>query len=100
VRVIAKPKLVEFWRKHPDAESPLNTWYTIARKAKWATPNEVTAVFKSASFLPHDVVIFEIGGRGKGYRLSAGMWYAGRCIYVRHIMTHNEYLKRSRNGTL
>src|SRR5688572_18587215 len=100
MRVIAKPALVNFWTTHPAAKSPLRNWYEIARKANWHTPHDVKAVYPDASIRPDNVIIFNIGGRGKGYRLSGGMWYEGQCIFVRHVMTHDEYLKRTRDGTL
>jgi len=33
MRVIALGTLREFWRKRPEAEVPLRTWYAIARRA-------------------------------------------------------------------
>ena len=101
MHIISRRSLVAFWNKHPDAKSPLTTWYTIARKAVWKKPQDVRDVFASASFLKNDVVVFEIGGQGKGYRLSGGMQYTGiGRVFVRHVMTHDEYLRRTRDGDL
>ncbi len=101
LHIISRRSLVDFWTKHPDAKSPLTAWYTIARKVSWKKPQDVRNMYASASFLENNVVVFEIGGRGKGYRLSAGMQYSGiGRIYVRHVLTHDEYLKKSRDGTL
>jgi mRNA interferase HigB len=93
--------LVTFWTTHPDAKPALLAWYTIARRASWKRPQDVKNVYKSASFLENNVVVFEIGGKGKGYRLSVGMDYSGiGRAYIRDVLTHDEYLKRSRDGTL
>lgn len=101
MHIISRRTLVEFWIRHPDAKSPLNAWYTVAKKASWKTPQDVKNVYPSASFLKNDVIVFEIGGRGKGYRLSAGMQYTGiGRVYVRHVLTHDEYLRRTKDGTL
>ncbi len=101
MHVVARPVLIAFGEKHHDAKSPLSVWYTITRKANWKTPQDVKDVFTSASFLKNDVVVFEIGGKGKGYRLSAGINYRGMGhVYIRHIMTHPEYLLRSKTDTL
>jgi mRNA interferase HigB len=92
---------VQFWTRHPDAKPALMAWYTIARRAQWKRPQDVKNVYRSASFLGNNVVVFEIGGKGKGYRLSVGISYSGiGRIYIRDVLTHDEYLKRSRDGTL
>jgi mRNA-degrading endonuclease HigB of HigAB toxin-antitoxin module len=59
----------------------------------------VRRTFASASFLPKNVVVFNIGGSGKGYRLIVNMRYPKR-VYVRWVLTHDEYERRSRAGTL
>lgn len=101
MHIISREALVEFWNRHPDAKSPLKTWYAIATKASWKTPQDVKNVYPSASLLENNVIVFEIGGRGKGYRLSGGIQYTGiGRVFVRHVLTHDEYLKRSKDGTL
>lgn len=92
---------MKFWTKHPDAKSALLAWHTIAKRASWRRPQDVKNVFRSASFLENNVVVFEIGGKGKGYRLSAGMDYSGiGRVYIRDVLTHDEYLKQSRESAL
>jgi mRNA interferase HigB len=100
MRVISKKALVTFWTVHPDAASPLTSWHTIITKTEFANPIQIKAVFPRADFLKDDVVIFDIGGRGKGYRISARFVYKHYLVYVRHVMTHDEYLWLSKQGKL
>ena len=41
VHVIAKPILVEFWTKHPDAEPSLDAWYRIMKTGVYADFNDL-----------------------------------------------------------
>ncbi len=45
MNVVALKTLREFWTKEPRAERPLQAWYEVARKARWATPAEIKADF-------------------------------------------------------
>ncbi|OZG42980.1 addiction module toxin RelE [Aeromonas sp. A35_P] len=73
MRVLAKPTLEAFWTVHPDAEQPLKSWYDEARKATWATPQDIKDVYRSASFVGNDRVVFNIAGNK--YRLVVGINY-------------------------
>lgn len=68
------------------------------RKKGYRTPNEVRADFGSADFLRDGVTIFDIGGNK--YRLSVTMWYDMQKVFIRHVMTHAEYDRRTKDGTL
>ena len=46
VRVIARPILIEFGKKHRDANNSIEAWYWEARKAEWKNVNEVKARFE------------------------------------------------------
>jgi len=98
--VITPAALRDFWERHPDAEAPLRAWLSLTRHANWRTPHEVKATFPLASLLGDELVVFNIGGRGKGYRLSVNVRYRTGRIYVRQVLTHDDYLGRTRKGTL
>lgn len=51
-----------------------------------------------ASFLGARRTVFNIGGNR--YRLVVDMRYDLRRVYVRHVLTHEEYDRRSIEGTL
>ena len=91
MRVIAVKTLKEFWRRHKDSEQQLKAWYAEARAADWKTPGEIRKVYKSASILANNRVVFNI--KGNNYRLVTAINYSYKIIYIRFIGTHKEYDK-------
>ena len=91
MQVLSKRTLRLFWEKHPQAETPLKAWYSIASKALWETPQDVKDVFASADFVGDNRVIFNIGGNN--YRLVAHIAYPYRKLLIKFVGTHSEYDK-------
>jgi mRNA interferase HigB len=89
VRVISPKALRDFWRRHPDAETPLRTWLSVNGAAAWSGPAEIKAAYASASFLGGDRVVFNIGGNK--YRLVVQFNFRKRIAYIRFIGTHRDY---------
>lgn len=88
MHVIAKPALVTFWAKHPDAENPLLAWYRTIESENFANFNHLRATFASADYVD-GLTIFNVGGNK--YRLIAAIHYNRRKVFVRDVMTHAEY---------
>jgi mRNA interferase HigB len=90
MRVINKKALRKFWQKRADAERPLQNWYKITRRADW---NDVAQVRKDFSHAdPVGLcVIFNIGGNK--YRLITKINFRRKIVYIRFVLTHNEYSK-------
>jgi len=88
MHVIAKPTLVEFWRKHPDAEAPLMAWFRLMQSADFRDFNELRDIFASADYVD-GLTVFDVGGNK--YRLIASIHYSRRKVYVREILTHEAY---------
>ena len=88
MHVIAKPVLVEFWVKHPDAENPLQAWYRTMESEVFADFNDLRASFASADYLG-GLTVFNIGGNK--YRLIAVIHYNRRKVFIRAVLTHPEY---------
>ena len=89
MRIIAKRTLREFWERHPDAKKPLDDWHQVVENADWNAPDQVKAMFASASILPNNRVVFNI--KGNTYRLVVHIPYHRRRVYIRFIGTHAEY---------
>lgn len=89
MRIIARRTLREFWEKYPDAEQPLQTWYTKVRHANWQTPDDIKRFYQSASFVANNRVVFNI--KGNRYRLVVVVVYKFSTVYVRFIGTHKQY---------
>jgi len=61
----------------------------------WGAPQEVKDRYASVSFLPGNVVIFNV--RGNHYRLEVHVAYRSGLVTVLWIGTHREYDARNRN---
>ena len=91
-------ELRQFWSVHPDAERPLRAWLTVVQSRRYASPHEVRQDFGSVDFLGAWRTVFNIGGNK--YRLVVDVRYDIGRIYVRHVLTHAEYDRRTGDGTL
>jgi mRNA interferase HigB len=89
VRIIAASTLRNFFEKNRDAEEPLKAWYKEAKAADWAKPHQIKAMYRSASVLRGNRVVFNIAGNK--YRLIVKFNYSYRIGYIRFIGTHAEY---------
>ena len=89
MRIIAKRALRVFWEWHPQAKGPLEAWHQEVARAEWAHPSAVKAQFNSASLLPDNRVVFNIGGNK--YRLVVKINYPFHIVYVRFVGSHREY---------
>ena len=89
MRIIARSALREFWKRQPQAEQPLKSWYKVVTAADWATPDDVKADYPRASFLKGNRVCFNIGGNK--FRVVIRINYPYRVVYIRFVGTHKEY---------
>jgi mRNA interferase HigB len=89
VRVISRKTIREFWEKHSDAEQPLQTWYHDVKHSIWRSPADIKAVYRNASFLGHNRVVFNI--KGNKYRLVVAVQYDFGIVFIRFIGTHKDY---------
>ena len=98
MHVLSYSTLREFAARHHDAKEPLNAWYGIVKRARYETPKDVREDFGSASFLSRNRVVFNIGGNK--YRLVVKMEYHRGEVYVRHVVTHQDYDELTRADEL
>jgi mRNA interferase HigB len=98
MHVITRRRLQEFWEQYPDAEPPLRTWLAMMRQKRYGGSHDVRQDFASASFLGRWRTVFNIGGNK--YRLITDMRYDLGRVYIRAMLTHQEYTRRTREGTL
>ena len=89
MRILTKKRLRDYWEMHPQAEQPLKRWHDYVRKAHWASPADVKRDYHTADILPHNRVVFNIGGNN--YCLIVKIEYRFQDVYVRFIGTHTEY---------
>ena len=91
MRIIARKTLREFWEKHPNARKALEAWYLDTKKAKWETSSDIKSVYRNASFVTDNRVVFNI--KGNHYRLVVMVVYEKSIVYIRFVGTHSEYDK-------
>jgi mRNA interferase HigB len=89
MRVIALKTLREFWVSHPDARQQLQAWHEDAKHAVWQSPTDIKAIYRNASIVANNRVVFNI--KGNDYRLVVAINYQFGIAYIRFIGTHAEY---------
>ncbi|MBK1622962.1 type II toxin-antitoxin system HigB family toxin [Afifella marina] len=89
MRIIARPKLIAFGERFPDAKAQLDVWWAEAKRAEWASPADIKAHYRNASILKGGRVVFNICGNK--YRLIVKFDYQKRIGFVRFLGTHKEY---------
>lgn len=88
MHVITRKRLNEFAEKHPEAKSSLARWYGIIRKTRFANFARLRQIFPQADQVGK-FTVFNIGGNK--VRLIAALHYNRNKIYIRHVLTHEEY---------
>lgn len=91
MRIISRKALREFWERHTDARKALEAWYLDIKKAKWETPSDIKSIYRNASFVTNNRVVFNI--KGNRYRLVVVVVYQKGIVYIRFVGTHSEYDK-------
>ncbi|NIR51636.1 type II toxin-antitoxin system HigB family toxin [candidate division KSB1 bacterium] len=90
MHIITRRRLVEFGKKHPDAEEPLDRWYRIVKRTNFESFSGLRKTLPSVDQVGR-LTVFNIGGNK--CRLIAFIVYKKNRIYIRHILTHKEYNK-------
>ena len=67
----------------------MQTWYHDIRYAGWKSPADIKAVYRTASFVANNRVVFNI--RGNHYRLVVLVEYVNKRVRIRFVGTHEEY---------
>ena len=88
MHVISKKALAVFWQRHREAEKPLRTWYSIAKKTRFENFAHLKKSFGAVDKVK-DHTVFDIGGNK--WRVIAIVHYATGKIYIRAVLTHDEY---------
>ena len=90
MHIISKKRLVAAGRRYPDALAPLMRWYRVAKKALWNDVHEARADFPHADPVGK-FTVFNI--KKNEYRLITVVHYNRFKVYVRAVLTHEEYDK-------
>lgn len=93
MKVLDRERLERFCRKHAAARGWIESWLAEVESAAWATPQDIRRRYASASFLPGNVVIFNV--KGNAYRLEVTVAYRTGVVIIGWIGTHAEYDERN-----
>lgn len=88
MRIVSRRQIREFSARYLKASEPLKRWANAVRSATWKNPAALKAEFGSADFVA-DKTVFNVGGNK--YRLIAFVHYSRQIVYIKHILTHEEY---------
>ena len=88
MHVISRKRLNEFAAVHPNALPGLDHWYRHIKREDSSTFADLRKVFPNADHVG-GLTVFNIGGNKA--RLIAAIHYNRRKVYIRAILTHDEY---------
>jgi mRNA interferase HigB len=88
MHIITRKRLNEFAEKHPGAESALSRWYHLIKKTDFPSFAELRQTFPSADQVGK-LTVFNVGGNK--YRLITAIHYNRKRLYIRAVLTHEEY---------
>lgn len=95
MKVIGRDKLDAFCLKHGDARKWIENWLADAEAVNWTVPHQIRSRYSSASFLPANIVIFNV--KGNDYRLEVLVAYKTSVVIVQWVGTHAEYDARNKD---
>jgi mRNA interferase HigB len=93
MRIISEKRLREFWELAKGSEATrrkkaMLEWRDIVRAADWNNFSDVRLTFNHADVYS-DCVIFDVGGNK--YRIIAKVRYQKHILFIRVVLTHEEY---------
>lgn len=87
--IIARPIIRDFITRYPLSANALNEWYDKTKKSNWSKFPDVKQTWNSCDAIGNDRYVFDIDGNK--FRLIAMIHFDNRTLYIRRILTHEEY---------
>jgi mRNA interferase HigB len=81
---------MDFAEKYPEAQSALLRWYRLTKSANFDSLAELREIFPDADQVGK-LTVFNIGGNK--VRLISAIHYNRRKVFIRAVLTHEEYGK-------
>jgi len=93
MRIISKKRLKDFYENssYSDSKSALESWHKEVSKLDWNNPNEIKLMYRSASIIGDEKIVFNIAGNK--YRLIVKINYYAKIVFIKFIGTHKQYDK-------
>ena len=90
MHVISKSAWRQAVAKDRTLAGPISQWYKVAESATWGSLVDVKKVYPHADFVD-PYTVFNI--KGNACRLIVKIEYRWQLIFVKHLLTHEEYSK-------
>ncbi|AOU49885.1 TPA: type II toxin-antitoxin system HigB family toxin [Legionella pneumophila] len=90
MHIITRRRITEAKALYPQCASALTGWLKVVEENEFKSFAELKAVFNSIDKVG-DLFVFDIGGNK--LRLIASIHFNRKKLYIRHILTHQEYDK-------
>lgn len=88
MHIISRKRLNEFAAIHPYAKAALQHWHQHMKTGSFKSFTELRTVFPSANQVGK-LTVFNVGGNTA--RLIAAIHYNRQKVYIRAVLTHQEY---------
>lgn len=88
MHILTKRRLQEFWAKHPHSEKPLRSWHHICERSRFSNFSDLRHAFDAVDKVGK-FTVFDIGGNK--WRLITVVHYSSGKIYIRDVLTHEQY---------
>jgi len=90
MHVISEKPLRDFWAIHRDSEPDLRAWLQAAKSANWQKSADIRGTFRDSDQVGKFTVFNIVGNK---YRLITVVHFNRGRLYVRHLLTHAEYMR-------
>ena len=90
MHVVSRKKLLQVGRRYAILEEPLDAWYRVTKRARWASIVEVRADLATADAVGK-YTVFNI--KGNNFRLIAEINYRTQMLFIRDILSYKDYDK-------
>jgi mRNA interferase HigB len=88
MHIISYKKIREFITATPESENAMSAWYRIVKNTDFSSFADIKSTFPSADWVK-GFVVFNIGGNK--YRLIAYPNFTTQRLFIRYVLTHQEY---------
>jgi len=88
MHITSRKALRLFWEQYPDSRLALVRWYKMMQNTEFQNLSQLRAALPTAD-KAGDLIVFNIGGNK--YRLITSIHFNRGKVYVRHVLTHQEY---------
>lgn len=90
MHVISRKRLNEFAEAYPETKSALAHWYSLIKRTNFSSLPQLKSMFPTADKVGL-LTVFNVGGNK--VRVITAIHYNRKRIYIRAVLTHEEYDK-------